>query len=71
MVRLIETPQGRLEALPRTLPGRMSSVGRKVRRIMTTASVTAELFPPVVLVSALALYFYIVACMGGGDGPRP
>ena len=72
MTRLMETQHVRMEAMPRTLGGKLTSYGRKVRRLVNGASVTAELFPPVVLVSALALYFYIIACMGNGpDGSTP
>jgi hypothetical protein len=72
MTRMVQTHHVRIEKLPRTLGGRLSCMGRKVRRALDGATVTAEIFPPVVLVSALALYFYILACMGsGGDGPSP
>lgn len=72
MTRMIRTRHVHMDALPRTFGARMTRMGRKVRRFMDTASVTAELFPPVVLVGGLALYFYILACIGnGGDGAAP
>lgn len=72
MTRLVQTHHARMDALPRTMGGRLVHAGRRVRRLVNTASTTAELFPPVVLVGALALYFYILACMGnGGEGPTP
>lgn len=72
MTRMIQTHHARLDAMPRTMGGRLSRVGRSVRRIVGTAGATAELFPPVMLVGGLALYFYILACIGGGgEGASP
>lgn len=72
MTRMIQTHHARLDAMPRTMGGRISRAGRSLRRIVGTAGATAELFPPVMLVGGLALYFYILACIGGGgEGTAP
>ena len=72
MTRMITTPHARLYETPRTTGGRLATIGRTAKRVVGTASATAEMFPPVVLLGGLALYFYIIACMGNGaDGTTP
>lgn len=54
---------------PRRMGGRISTMGSRVRRVVDLGVMTAEVFPPVVLAGGLALYFYMLACMGQeGEG---
>jgi hypothetical protein len=50
----------------RIFTGRIGRTGRRVTRAVELGAATVELFPPVVLVGGLALYFYMLACMDRG-----
>lgn len=58
--------------MPRTFGAKITTMGHSVRRVVDLGTVTAQVFPPVILATGLALYFYMLACMGqSGDGTSP
>ncbi len=69
MTRMMPAFRTARRASPRTLGSNVGTLGRGIRRALDLGAVTVEVFPPVVLVTGLALYFYMLACMGHQASP--
>ena len=54
-----------------TTAARLSLLQRRTRRIKNMAAIPVEVFHPIALLSALAIYLFIVSSVGGGSGGAP
>jgi hypothetical protein len=68
---MMQTPHARLQESRFVTSGRLSRIGRRTRSIKNMAGIPVEMFPPLALLSALAIYMIVVAAVGGSGGATP
>lgn len=71
MTRMMQQHGSRLEATRFTPASRLALTRQRARRIKNMVGIPLEVFPPIALLSALAIYLVVVAAVGGGTGGAP